>query len=272
MRLDRALVARGFARSRAHAQSLIAEGRVSVDGTVAGKAALPVSDGRALAVSGAADPYVSRAAHKLVGALDAFEPLGLRVAGRDCLDAGASTGGFTQVLLEKGASHVLALDVGHGQMAPAVRDDPRVTAEEGVNVRDLPEPPGVGVGLVVADLSFISLTLVIGALAPWVVPGGDALLLVKPQFEVGAGRLKGGIVRNPEKRAEAVEEVARFAMGAGFEIAGVRRSVVSGFDGNVEFFLWGVKTWEANGAADDRPRLAGDLLGQEISREVHGRE
>ena len=269
MRLDRALVARGLARSRGRAHDLIDAGSVCVEGAIVTKASADIRDDQDVVVLGGRDDYVSRAAHKLLGALNAFQAQGLEVEGRRCLDAGASTGGFTQVLLERGASHVLALDVGHGQMAPVVEDDPRVALREGINVRDLPPPDGPGVGLIVADLSFISLTLVVGALAPWLDPGGDALLLVKPQFEVGAARLKGGIVRDLEQRAAAVEAVARAAREAGLAIAGVSRSVVSGADGNVEFFLWGAKTWQAKGAADTRPRLDGEALGSEISREVH---
>jgi 23S rRNA (cytidine1920-2'-O)/16S rRNA (cytidine1409-2'-O)-methyltransferase len=269
MRLDRALVARGLVRSRGRAHDVIDAGSVYVDGAPVRKASADVREDQDVVVIGEGDVYVSRAAHKLLGALDAFAPHGLEVDGRRCLDAGVSTGGFTQVLLERGASHVLALDVGHGQTAPVVEDDPRVTLREGINVRDLPPPAESGVGLVVADLSFISLTLVVGALAPWVEPGGDALLLVKPQFEVGAGRAKGGIVRDPRLKAEAVEAVARAAESAGLTVAGVRRSVVSGADGNVEFFLWGAKTWQAKGATDTRPRLDGEALDLEISREVH---
>ncbi len=259
-----------MARSRGRAHDLIVEGSVSVEGVLVTKASTAVEDHQDIVVLGKGDVYVSRAACKLLGALDAFGTDGLDVDGKRCLDAGASTGGFTQVLLERGASHVLALDVGHGQMAPVVRDDPRVTLREGVNVRDLSPPRGPGVGLVVADLSFISLTLVVRTLAPWLDPGGDALLLVKPQFEVGAGHVKGGIVSSPDRRVAAIEAVARAAEEAGLSIAGIRRSVVSGADGNVEFFLWGVKTWQAKGAAEERPHLDGEAFDLEISREVHG--
>lgn len=272
MRLDRALVARGLARSRARAQGLVTGGSVSVDGAIVAKPAARVGDEQEVVVLGGEDGYVSRAACKLVGALEAFESLGLHVADRRCLDAGASTGGFTQVLLMRGASHILALDVGHGQMAAAIRDDPRVTLREGVNVRTLLPPEGNGIGLLVADLSFISLTLVLGALAPWVEPGGDALLLVKPQFETGPGRLKGGIVRDPREWTRAVEAVAEAAGRAGLDILGVQRSVVSGTDGNVEFFLWGAKTWQAGeGVVDPRPRpLDEEALRETIAREVGG--
>ncbi|MBN2177195.1 MAG: TlyA family RNA methyltransferase [Demequinaceae bacterium] len=270
MRADRALTARGLARSRTHAQSLISSGKVLLHGLPVARASQNVEDGDSLALSDDGDRYVSRAASKLVGALDAFP--GCVVAGRRCLDAGASTGGFTQVLLERGAEGVLALDVGHGQMAALLRDDPRVTAREGVNVRDLEPPtPGEFVSLVVADLSFISLTLVVGALASWLSPGGDAVLLVKPQFEVGAARLgKRGVVRDPSARAEAVTRVAEAMAEAGLDVVDVSRSVVSGADGNVEFFLWGVKSWQAGeGAAEHRPHpLDGETLRRAITREV----
>jgi len=216
--------------------------------------------------------WVSRGAHKLIGALDAFAARGLAVAGRACLDAGASTGGFTQVLLERGAASVLAIDVGHGQMARAIAADPRVTAREGVNVRDL-EPPGgaegterAGVDLIVADLSFISLTLAVEPLAAWLRPDGDMVLMVKPQFEVGAGRLgRGGVVRRPEEMVSAVASVARAMASAGFGIADVSRSLVSGPRGTVEFFVWGRRTWQAGGEAQP---LGERALMDVIEREV----
>jgi len=274
MRLDRALAARGLARSRTHAQALIAAGSVLVDGVVVCRSSLEVSEDAELALASTADAYVSRGAHKLIGALDAFAARGLAVAGRACLDAGASTGGFTQVLLERGAASVLAIDVGHGQMARAIAADPRVTAREGVNVRDL-EPPGgaegterAGVDLIVADLSFISLTLAVEPLAAWLRPDGDMVLMVKPQFEVGAGRLgRGGVVRRPEEMVSAVASVARAMASAGFGIADVSRSLVSGPRGTVEFFVWGRRTWQAGGEAqplDDRALL--NAIEREVDR------
>jgi 23S rRNA (cytidine1920-2'-O)/16S rRNA (cytidine1409-2'-O)-methyltransferase len=253
---------------------LISAGHVFLDGAPVARASTEVTDGQSLTLSLNADRYVSRAAYKLLGALDVFEPKGCVVIGRRCLDAGASTGGFTQVLLERGAEHVLALDVGHGQLAASVRNDPRVSIREGVNVRDLASPrPGEEVGLIVADLSFISLTLVMEPLAAWLEKGGDAVLMVKPQFEVGANRLgRGGIVRDDDARALAITGVAEAAMGAGLGIVDVARSVMSGANGNVEFFLWGHKSWQAGeGAADTRPYpMEAETLREAIAREVNG--
>ncbi len=269
MRLDRALAARGLARSRTQAQALIAAGHILVDGTVARRASQDVLDGSRLEVADAADSYVSRGAYKLAGALDAFAPRGLAVAGRSCLDAGASTGGFTQVLLERGAAAVLALDVGHGQLADAIAADPRVTSREGVNVRYL-DPPGPGgrADLVVGDLSFISLTHVVAPLAAWLADDGDMLLMVKPQFEVGAGRLgRGGVVRDPGAMADAVATVAGAMRDAGLSVLGISRSVVSGPGGTVEFFVWGRRTWQAGTGT---PALVGEDLERAIDREVKG--
>ena len=185
------------------------------------------------------DPgYASRAGHKLAGALDALE--GLVVQGRRCLDAGASTGGFTDVLLRRGAAHVVAVDVGHDQLVESLRSDPRVEVREGVNVRSLvrgdvePAPT-----LVVADLSFISLTLVLAALADVATPDADLLLMVKPQFEVGRERLgSGGVVRVPSLWVDAVVGVADAAAELGLGVRGVVRSPLPGPSGNVEFFVW----------------------------------
>ncbi len=273
MRVDRALAVRGLVRSRTHAQALISAGHVLLDGRPVMRAAMEVTEGQSLVLSAGADRYVSRGAHKLIGALDSFEPRGCVVTGRRCLDAGASTGGFTQVLLERGAERVLALDVGHGQLVSPLREDPRVTFREGENVRDLKPPPKEeGVGLIVADLSFISLVLVVKPLVSWLDPGGDAVLLVKPQFEVGADRLgRGGIVRSVNARAAAVAGVAQAVISAGLGILDVARSVVSGADGNVEFFVWGHKSWQAgDGAATSgRPHpLDAEALQAAIAREV----
>ncbi len=270
MRLDRALAARGIARSRTHAQALIAAGSVMVGGTIVRRSSRELTDDVDITLAPTADTYVSRGAHKLNGALDAFGARGLVVEGRACLDAGASTGGFTQVLLERGAASVLAIDVGHGQMAPAIASDFRVTSREGVNVRGL-EPPtaGVAVELIVADLSFISLTLAVEPLAAWLHPDGDMVLMVKPQFEVGASRLgRGGVVRDPDDMADAVTSVARSMTSAGLGIADVSRSVMSGPRGTVEFFVWGRRTWQAGGEAQP---LDERTLTQTIAREVKGR-
>ena len=238
-RLDTELVRRGLARSRKHAGDLIAAGRVTIDGTPAGRSATQVTDERAVTVQADDDPgYASRAGHKLAGALDALG--GLDVHGRRCLDAGASTGGFTDVLLRRGAAHVVAVDVGHDQIIDALRDDPRVEVREGVNVRSLargdvdPAPT-----LVVADLSFISLTLVLAALVDVATPDADLLLMVKPQFEVGRERLgSGGVVRVPSLWVDAVTGVARSAAELGFGVVDVVRSALPGPSGNVEFFVW----------------------------------
>ena len=182
------------------------------------------------------DPWVSRAAHKLIGALD---DTGLRVPER-VLDAGASTGGFTQVLLARGATRVYAVDVGHGQLAPALREDPRVSVREGLNLRDL--TPGdldaAPVGLVVADVSFISLRLILAPLLAVLAPDGTALLLVKPQFEVGRERLgRGGVVRSEQARQAAVDAVAAAADALGWHEFWRGPSRLAGPAGNIEWFL-----------------------------------
>jgi 23S rRNA (cytidine1920-2'-O)/16S rRNA (cytidine1409-2'-O)-methyltransferase len=239
-RLDAELVRRGLARSREQAADLVAQGRVQVRGTVAGKPAAMVDPADPVLVTGddPADEYVSRGGHKLAGALAAFE--GLAVAGRRCLDAGASTGGFTDVLLRAGASEVVAVDVGYGQLAWALRGDPRVRVHERTNVRSLsPEQIGGPVALTVADLSFISLRLVLPALAACTAPDGDLTPMVKPQFEVGRERVgAGGVVRDPLVRADAVLDVAAAAAQLGLGVAGVTPSPLPGPSGNVEFFLW----------------------------------
>jgi 23S rRNA (cytidine1920-2'-O)/16S rRNA (cytidine1409-2'-O)-methyltransferase len=183
---------------------------------------------------------VSRAAYKLVGAIDEFGPRGLRVEGRRCLDVGASTGGFTQVLLHHHASHVVALDVGHDQLVPELAGDPRVTDLPRTTVRDLAaDAVGGPVDLLVADLSFISLTLVLATFAGLVTEQADLVVLVKPQFEVGRSRLgKGGVVRSQGDRAWAICEVARAAIDAGLHPRGLARSPIEGAEGNAEYLLW----------------------------------
>jgi 23S rRNA (cytidine1920-2'-O)/16S rRNA (cytidine1409-2'-O)-methyltransferase len=231
-----------LARSREQAATLIAGGRVRVGGRVASKPATAVGGAEPIVVSEPTsdDDYVSRGGHKLAGALDAFAAAGLGVVGRRCLDAGASTGGFTDVLLRRGAEEVVAVDVGYGQLAWSLRSDPRVVVLDRTNVRDLsPEIVGKAVDLVVADLSFISLRLVLAALAAVTAPGGDLLLMVKPQFEVGRDRVgRGGVVREPALRAEAVRSVAAAAGEVGLGVAGVTASPLPGPSGNVEYFLW----------------------------------
>jgi 23S rRNA (cytidine1920-2'-O)/16S rRNA (cytidine1409-2'-O)-methyltransferase len=242
LRLDAELVRRGLARSRDHAAELVAAGRVKVAGAVASKPATGVTTDVAIVVAEDADrpDYVSRGGHKLAGALDVFEPAGLRVVGRRCLDAGASTGGFTDVLLRRGARQVVAVDVGYGQLAWSVRSDERVVVHDRTNVRDLtPELVGEPVELVVGDLSFISLTLVLDALTSVMSDDGDLALMVKPQFEVGKERVgKGGVVRDPALRVEAVETVAAAAADRGWGARMVARSPLPGPSGNVELFLW----------------------------------
>ncbi|MDN3481747.1 TlyA family RNA methyltransferase [Arthrobacter sp. APC 3897] len=238
-RLDQELVTRGLARSRTHAAKLIAAGRVSRAGAVLGKASASVSDADSLTVLDDGVPdYVSRAGHKLAGALDAFPQV--HTAGLRCLDAGASTGGFTDVLLRRGAQRVVAVDVGHDQLVEVLRRDPRVDVHEGMNVRYLdPEDIGGPVDLTVADLSFISLTMVVSALAGATRPGGNLLLMVKPQFEVGREKLeKAGVVLDPQKHRMAVARVVESALTANLHIAGLAPSPLPGQNGNVEFFLW----------------------------------
>jgi 23S rRNA (cytidine1920-2'-O)/16S rRNA (cytidine1409-2'-O)-methyltransferase len=233
VRLDRALVDRGLVRSRQQAVELIAAGLVRVNDVVAVRAAAPVEAADRL--SAQTDHYVSRAAHKLLGAL---EDLGLVVAGR-ALDAGASTGGFTQVLLERGCSEVVAIDVGTDQLAPLLRSDVRVTSHEQTNLRDL-ELSHLGgklVDLVVADVSFISLTLLVGPLSGVLRPDGAMLLMIKPQFEVGRERLsKGGVVRSPELHRAAIAAVTDAARGCGWFAQQVVPSRLPGPAGNQEFF------------------------------------
>jgi 23S rRNA (cytidine1920-2'-O)/16S rRNA (cytidine1409-2'-O)-methyltransferase len=242
LRLDAELVRRGLARSREHASELIAAGRVTVGGSRATKPATGVTTDAALVVTddqGRPD-YVSRGGHKLAGALAAFGEAGLRVAGRRCLDAGASTGGFTDVLLRAGAKQVVAVDVGYGQLAWPLRSDDRVVVHDRTNIRELtPDLVGEPVDLVVGDLSFISLTLVLDALIGVTDPAGDLALMVKPQFEVGKDRVgKGGVVRDPELWVEAVGAVAGAAEWRGWGTRAVSPSPLPGPSGNVEFFVW----------------------------------
>jgi len=239
LRLDAELVRRGLARSREQAADLIAGGRVTVGGRRAVKAASQVGVNAAIAIEQVSDEpeYVSRGGHKLAGALTAFD--GLAVAGRRCLDAGASTGGFTDVLLRSGAAQVVAVDVGYGQLAWSLRTDPRVTVLDRVNVRNLrPEQVAPPPNLVVADLSFISLTLVLPALVACAAPDADFVLMVKPQFEVGRDMVGDGVVRDPDLRADAVATVAAAAGDAGLGVLAVAASPLPGPAGNVEYFLW----------------------------------
>jgi len=249
-RLDAELVRRGLARSREQAGELVAAGLVAVAGQQASKPATQVARDAPITVTDRGEPgYVSRGGHKLAGALAVFGgfrgvvPPGqhsgdLLVSGRNALDAGASTGGFTEVLLRAGAAHVVAADVGYGQLAWSLRTDPRVTVMDRVNVRALGPVTPVP-DLVVADLSFISLTLVLPALVAAATPEADFVLLVKPQFEVGKGRVgAGGVVRDTTDRSASIEKVAGAAAGLGLGVRGITASPLPGPAGNVEYFLW----------------------------------
>ncbi len=240
-RLDAELVRRGLATSVHQAGELVASGRVEVRGTRAVKAAAMVDPAEAVRViEPPTDEYVSRGAHKLAGALSAFAPLGLRVRDRRCLDAGASTGGFTDLLLRQGAMSVAAVDVGYGLLAWSLRNDARVNVFERTNVRSLtPESIGGVVDLTVADLSFISLRSVLPALAACTAVDGDLVPMVKPQFEVARGLVgAGGVVHEPAVRADAVLAVASAAATLGLGVVGAVASPLPGPSGNVEFFLW----------------------------------
>lgn len=239
-RLDSELVRRGIARSRGHAQELIESGRVRLDGEVVLKPARQMNPAQAVVVAqGDDEGYVSRGAHKLAGALDALGDAAPVIAGRRCLDAGASTGGFTDVLLRRGASSVVAVDVGYGQLAWKLQTDPRVRVLDRTNVRTL-DPGAVAPApqVVVGDMSFISLTLVIPALVAAAAPDADFLLMVKPQFEIGKDRLgRGGVVRDAAHHVETVEKVARCALAEGLAIAAVQASPLPGPSGNIEYFI-----------------------------------
>ncbi|BBY20803.1 TlyA family RNA methyltransferase [Mycobacterium stomatepiae] len=259
-RVDAELVRRGLARSRQQAAELIGAGKVSIDGMPAVKPGTAITASAALTVVDDGERRcVSRGAHKLIGALDAFD---IPVAGRRCLDAGASTGGFTEVLLDRGAAEVVAADVGYGQLAWSLRSDPRVIVVERTNVRDLsPEATGGRVDLVVADLSFISLSTVLPALAGCANPGADIVPMVKPQFEVGKGQVgAGGVVRDPGLRADSVLAVAGRAGELGWHTVDVTASPLPGPSGNVEYFLWL--------RADTDRALTGDGLVDAVRRAV----
>ncbi|MGH8890119.1 MAG: TlyA family RNA methyltransferase [Acidothermaceae bacterium] len=242
-RLDAELVRRGLARSRGQAAEFVEAGRVLVAGQIATKVATAVGPDVALVVAqaaGAEPDFVSRGGHKLAGALAVFAPSGLGIAGKRCLDAGASTGGFTDVLLRAGAAQVVAVDVGYGQLAWSLRTDERVIVLDRTNVRDLtPELVGGPVDVVVGDLSFISLAVVLPALIGVTTVRADFVLMVKPQFEVGRSRVgAGGVVRDPALRESAVRSVAAAASECELGVLGVVASPLPGPAGNVEYFLW----------------------------------
>ena len=254
-RLDAELVRRGLARSRNQAAELVIAGRVRVGGQVASKVATAVGPDDALLVSDVDQPtVVSRGAHKLAGALATFGPLGLEISGKRCLDAGASTGGFTQVLLAHGARVVIAVDVGYGQLAWSLQTDERVIVVDRTNVRDLTlDIVGDPVDLIVADLSFIPLGLVLPALVRVARPDADLVLMVKPQFEVGRENVgAGGVVRDPSLHASAVRGVADAAALQGFGVRAIVASPLPGPAGNVEYFLW----LQATAAPLDESELA----------------
>ena len=233
-RLDQVLVKRGLVATRARAADAIRRGEVRVDGRVESRPAAPVAESAAIVVADPASAWVSRAALKLVGALDGFA---LSPAGRECLDVGASTGGFTQVLLERGARRVTAIDVGHGQLAEVVACDPRVVAIEGLNARDLaathlPAPPD----FVVADVSFISLALALPPALDLAAPGATGVFLVKPQFEVGREHVgKGGIVRDEAAAIAAVDRIEALVVAHGWTPIGRAPAAIAGGDGNREW-------------------------------------
>lgn len=237
-RLDAELVRRELARSRDHAADLIESRSVLVNGIPATKPATQVDAETSIVIDGNRDDFVSRGGHKLSGALDAFSEV--IIEGKRCLDAGASTGGFTDVLLRRGAAHVVAVDVGYGQLAWGLQQDPRVTVLDRTNIRHLTgEQVGEPVDVIVADLSFISLSLVLPALAAVSKPSADFVVMVKPQFEVGRENLgAGGVVRDPELRKAAVLDVAQAAYDVGLGTMGITASPLPGPSGNVEYFLW----------------------------------
>ncbi len=242
IRLDLAMLDRGLSDSRSKAQRLIADGKVGVNGVTVTKASTKVTQSDTITADQGYG-YVSRGAYKLVGAFELFSQYGLRSAeGLQCLDIGASTGGFCDVLLRGGASSVIALDVGHGQLDPRIADDDRIIEMSGVNIRDvqaddLPYPPE----MIVSDVSFISLTYVIPVIARIAAQGAHIVLLVKPQFEVGKGNLgRNGIVESEALRRQALEMVVACAKSNGLDVRATGRSPIEGTHGNVEYLLYAV--------------------------------
>lgn len=237
VRLDNLLVERGLAATRSRARDLIKRGLVRINGAGEDKPARMTPEDASLEVAGDASRYVSRGAEKLISALDAF---GFDPEGRYAVDVGASTGGFTQVLLERGAAHVCCVDVGSGQLHEDIRGDPRVRALEGADARNLsPELIREPVTAIVADVSFISLTKALPAVLELAAPGCWLVALVKPQFEAGPDAVgKGGVVRDEAARQRAVESVCEWLQGqSGWEVTGVITSPITGGDGNIEFLI-----------------------------------
>jgi len=233
VRLDQALVAQGLVPSRQRAQAMVRAGLVRVAGEVADRPDQMVDPGVSIELEHT-KAYVSRGGDKLAGALDAF---GIDPSGRVCLDVGASTGGFTDLLLQRGAARVIAVDVGYGQLAWSLRQHPRVTVLERVNIRHLDRLP-IPADLAVIDVSFISLRLVLPRVRELLSPPGDVVALVKPQFEVGKGAVgKGGVVRDPAQHGQVLGELRQFAQESGYDIAAEIPSPILGAKGNREFFL-----------------------------------
>jgi 23S rRNA (cytidine1920-2'-O)/16S rRNA (cytidine1409-2'-O)-methyltransferase len=240
IRLDRLLVERGLVESRERGHALILAGQVLVQGQKQDKAGALVPEDAELRILGEVLPYVSRGGLKLEGALKEFK---ISVEGKTALDVGASTGGFTDCLLQHGAAKVYAVDVGYGQLAWKLRQDPRVITIERVNIRDIasslvPEP----IDIAVIDVSFISLEKVVPSILKLLKPDAELIALIKPQFEVGRGQVgKGGIVRDEAARGAAVDRITDFIRGSGFEVKGVMPSPITGQDGNVEFLIHAVR-------------------------------
>lgn len=233
VRLDQALVAQGLVPSRHRAQAMVRAGLVRVAGVVADRPDQMVDPSVSLGLEHA-KAYVSRGGDKLEAALDAFD---VDPAGRVCLDVGASTGGFTDILLQRGAARVIAVDVGYGQLAWSLRQDPRVIVLERVNIRHLDRLP-IPADLAVIDVSFISLRLVLPRVRELLSPPGEVVALVKPQFEVGKGAVgKGGVVRDPEQHGRVLSELRRFAEESGYDVVAEIPSPILGAKGNREFFL-----------------------------------
>jgi 23S rRNA (cytidine1920-2'-O)/16S rRNA (cytidine1409-2'-O)-methyltransferase len=269
VRLDLAMLERGLAPSRERARALILAGKVLVNGQVVDKAGTLIDVGAGIALKAAEHPYVGRGGVKLQGALETFA---ISVAGRVCLDLGASTGGFTDCLLRNGAALVYAVDVGHGQLDPTLRADPRVVVMERTHAAtltpaDFPNRPD----LATVDLSFISLASILPVLPPLLKGPGEILALIKPQFEVGKGRVgKGGVVRDPELHREVITNIGRRAVELGLRILGAAPSCLLGPKGNREFFVYlsrgsaepgqGPALSEAEGAHPEPSRRAGSGL------------
>lgn len=233
VRADVLLVHRGLAESRESAQRLIMAGRARVGTTVLVKPATLLDEGATIVLNGP-ERFVSRGGHKLQAALDAF---GIDPRGRDCLDIGASTGGFTDCLLQAGARSVLAIDVGRAQLHQRLREDPRVTLVEGTNARDLPALPA-GLGLFVADVSFISLEKVLPSVAGRLGAGSEGVVLLKPQFEAGPADVpRGGVIRDPEVHQGVADRFTAWARAHGWRIAGAIECPVRGGEGNIEFLI-----------------------------------